>query len=100
MTNATSANRSGASQAPVDISAVIDANKLSAAVKYWNRVDVASEYWLDALFEESWAYFLQQDYPRALGNIHTLREESWTRPCTLSRIRHQTRYGPYLLRRP
>ncbi len=30
MTNATSANRSGASQAPVDISAVIDANKLSS----------------------------------------------------------------------
>lgn len=43
-----------------------------SAIEAWNRVDVASEYWLDALFEESWAYFLQQDYPRALGNIHTL----------------------------
>lgn len=50
----------------------IDPTKLSAAVKYWNRVDVASEYWLDALFEESWAYFMAGDYPRALGNIHTL----------------------------
>ena len=50
----------------------IDANKLSAAVKYWNRVDVASEYWLDALFEESWAYFMAGDYRRALGNIHTI----------------------------
>ena len=50
----------------------IDANKLSAAVKYWNRVDVASEYWLDALFEESWAYFMAGDYPHALGNIHTI----------------------------
>ncbi len=50
----------------------IDPKKLSAAVKYWNRVDVASEYWLDALFEESWAYFMAGDYPRALGNIHTI----------------------------
>jgi tetratricopeptide (TPR) repeat protein len=50
----------------------IDANKLSAAVKYWNRVDVASEYWLDALFEESWAYFMAGDYTHALGNIHTI----------------------------
>jgi TolA-binding protein len=43
-----------------------------SAVEAWNRVGVDSEYWLDALFEESWAYFLQQDYARALGNIHTL----------------------------
>src|SRR6185369_16826760 len=50
----------------------IDEKKLSAAVKYWNRVDVSSEYWLDALFEESWAYFMAGDYPHALGNIHTL----------------------------
>jgi tetratricopeptide (TPR) repeat protein len=50
----------------------IDSNRLSAAVKYWNRVDVASEYWLDALFEESWAYFMAGDYRRALGNIHTI----------------------------
>lgn len=50
----------------------IDAKKLSAAVKYWNRVDVGSEYWLDALFEESWAYFMAGDYPHALGNIHTI----------------------------
>ncbi len=50
----------------------IDAKKLSAAVKYWNRVDAASEYWLDALFEESWAYFMAGDYPHALGNIHTI----------------------------
>ncbi len=51
----------------------IDPKKLSAAVKYWNRVDVASEYWLDALFEESWAYFMAGDYPHALGNIHTIQ---------------------------
>ncbi len=51
----------------------IDGQKLSAAVKYWNKVDVASEYWLDALFEESWAYFMAGDYSHALGNIHTLQ---------------------------
>jgi len=50
----------------------IDPKKLSAAVKYWNRVDEGSEYWLDALFEESWAYFMAGDYPHALGNIHTI----------------------------
>jgi hypothetical protein len=50
----------------------IDSKKLSAAVKYWNSVDEGSEYWLDALFEESWAYFMAGDYPRALGNIHTI----------------------------
>ena len=50
----------------------IDSQKLSAAVKYWNKVDVGSEYWLDALFEESWAYFMAGDYSHALGNIHTI----------------------------
>ncbi|MBX3126876.1 MAG: hypothetical protein KF718_09165 [Polyangiaceae bacterium] len=51
----------------------VDERKLSAAVKYWNTIDVASEYWLDALFEQSWAYFMAGDYPRALGNIHTIQ---------------------------
>jgi hypothetical protein len=50
----------------------VNTTKLSAAVKYWNQVDKTSEYWLDSLFEESWAYFMAGDYPRSLGNIHTL----------------------------
>src|SRR4030095_9632393 len=50
----------------------IDGARRSAAVKYWTRVDVASEYWLDGLFEESWAYFMAGDYAHALGNIHTI----------------------------
>jgi hypothetical protein len=50
----------------------IDATKISAAVKYWNKVDIGSEYWLYGLFEESWAYFMAGDYTRALGNIHTI----------------------------
>ncbi len=51
----------------------VDTQKLSAAVKYWDLVDVTSEYWLDALFEESWAYYMAGSYPQALGNIHTIR---------------------------
>ncbi len=50
----------------------IDAKKLSAAVKYWNEVEENSEYWLDAHFEEAWAYFMAGQYTRAMGNIHTL----------------------------
>jgi hypothetical protein len=50
----------------------IDQTKLSAAVNNWNRIDVASEYWLDGLFEQSWAYFMAGDYPHALGNMHTI----------------------------
>jgi hypothetical protein len=50
----------------------IDEKKLSAAVKHWNQIDEGSEYWLDALFEESWAYFMAGQYPKALGNIHTI----------------------------
>jgi hypothetical protein len=50
----------------------VDQTRLSAAVKYWNKVDLSSEYWLDALFEESWAYFMAGDYSHALGNIHTI----------------------------
>jgi hypothetical protein len=51
----------------------VNTEKLSAAVKYWNQIDETSEYWLDALFEQSWAYFMAGDYPRALGNIHTIK---------------------------
>jgi tetratricopeptide (TPR) repeat protein len=51
----------------------VDEKKLSAAVKHWNQIESSSEYWLDALFEESWAYFMAGQYPKALGNIHTIQ---------------------------
>lgn len=51
----------------------IDQKRLTEAVYNWNQVDVASEYWLDGLFEESWAYFMAGDYAHALGNIHTIQ---------------------------
>jgi tetratricopeptide (TPR) repeat protein len=47
--------------------------KLTTWVKYWDRVGAWSEYWLDAQFEKSWAYFWAGDYPRALGAIHTVQ---------------------------
>lgn len=50
----------------------INEDRLTAAVRHWNKVDVGSEYWLDALFEESWAYFMAGDYAHALGNIHSI----------------------------
>lgn len=51
----------------------VNAQKLSAAVKNWNQIQPSSEYWLQALFEESWAYFMAGQYPKALGNIHTIQ---------------------------
>ncbi len=49
-----------------------DGRLLGQAVEAWNQVDQSSEYWLDAVFESSWAFFLADEYARALGNVHTL----------------------------
>ncbi len=50
----------------------VDGRVLGNAITAWNKIDQASEYWLDAIFEESWALFLADQYSRSLGNIHTL----------------------------
>ena len=50
----------------------IDGTLLGNAVVAWNNIGTGSEYWLDALFEESWAFFLADEYSRAMCNIHTL----------------------------
>ncbi len=50
----------------------IDGQILGQAVEAWNKVDQGSEYWLDALFESSWAFFLADEFSRALGNVHTI----------------------------
>ena len=50
----------------------IDGRLLGQAVEAWNTVDQGSEYWLDSLFESSWAFFLADEFSRALGNIHTI----------------------------
>jgi tetratricopeptide (TPR) repeat protein len=43
-----------------------------SAMEAWNHVPQSSEYYLDALFEESWAFFRTDKLERALGNIHTI----------------------------
>jgi len=43
-----------------------------SAIEAWSRVPPTSEYWLDALFEQSWARFQTDGFGRALGNVHTL----------------------------
>jgi TolA-binding protein len=50
----------------------VDGQFLGAAVDAWSRIDTGSEYWLDALFEGSFAFFLADEFSRALGNIHTI----------------------------
>ncbi|MDB4977433.1 MAG: hypothetical protein JWN48_5774 [Myxococcaceae bacterium] len=50
----------------------VDGRLLGAAVDAWSRIDTNSEYWLDALFEGSFAFFLADEYARAMGNIHTI----------------------------
>ncbi len=45
---------------------------LGNAVEAWSELEPESEYWLDALFEGSFAFFLADEFSRALGNIHTL----------------------------
>lgn len=50
----------------------IDGRLLGQAVEAWNTVDQGSEYWLPSLFESSWAFFLADEYSRALGNVHSI----------------------------
>jgi len=50
----------------------VDGVLLGNAVEAWNKLEPESEYWLDALFEASWAFFIADEYSRALGNVHTL----------------------------
>ncbi|MBZ0119100.1 MAG: tetratricopeptide repeat protein [Sandaracinaceae bacterium] len=64
----TAANRTDAESGEREV----DGRLLGNAVTAWNSIGAGSEYWLDALFEESWAFFLADQYSRAMGNIHTL----------------------------
>lgn len=42
------------------------------AVRYYDRIERGTMDWLNAMFEVSWVYYQLQNYPRALGNLHTL----------------------------
>ena len=47
------------------------------AILYFNKVPRFSMYWLDAVFESSWAYLMKGDYAKSLGNLVTLRSPSF-----------------------
>jgi TolA-binding protein len=63
----TAANRTSA-----DGEREVDGVLLGNAVEAWTKIESESEYWLDSLFEASWAFFLADQYSRALGNVHSL----------------------------
>lgn len=42
------------------------------AINYYSDIGQKNAYWLDALFESSWAYFQTDEFNRALGNLHSL----------------------------
>jgi len=46
--------------------------QFDTSVKYYDMVPNDSEQWLDSLFEKSWAYYKDENYARALGNIQTV----------------------------
>lgn len=42
------------------------------SLDYYGQIEQRSDYWLDALFESSWAHFQIDQFNRALGNLHSL----------------------------
>lgn len=55
-----------------EVGKAIDGRVLGSAIEAWNKIDVSSEYWVDAQFEKAWALFLADEYSRSLGNLHTV----------------------------
>ncbi|MBW1870768.1 MAG: hypothetical protein JRJ19_01810 [Deltaproteobacteria bacterium] len=62
------------------------------AVMYFARIPKFSQDWADALFEIGWAFFLRDEYGKALGALHTLHSprfvhlfvpESWVLKATV-----------------
>lgn len=42
------------------------------AVAYYDEVAVENPHWLEGIYEVSWVHFQLKNYPRALGNLHTV----------------------------
>ena len=42
------------------------------AIQRYDALGKHSPYWLDSLFESSWAFFNQRKYEKAMGNLFTL----------------------------
>ncbi len=49
-----------------------EARQNRAAIYYYGKVPRGGGQWLEALYEEAWAYYRIGDYERALGNMITL----------------------------
>jgi outer membrane protein assembly factor BamD (BamD/ComL family) len=49
-----------------------EARQNRAAIYYYSKVPRGGGQWLEALYEESWAFYRIGDYERALGNMITL----------------------------
>jgi tetratricopeptide (TPR) repeat protein len=47
-------------------------NKFEGAIRFYERVSNASDFWLDSLEEQAWAYVRLNDYEKALGKYNTL----------------------------
>jgi hypothetical protein len=50
----------------------IDERRLSAAIRWWQKIPEDSPYWLTAQLEQSWAFLIAGDYSRTLGLLHTV----------------------------
>jgi len=62
------------------------------AIVYYARIPRFSQDWADALFEIGWAFYMRQEYGKALGALHTLHSpyfgeffhpESWVLRATI-----------------
>ncbi len=49
-----------------------DKQNLATAINTYDAVDPAGEWWINAAFETSWAYFVRGDHARALGFVQTI----------------------------
>ena len=48
------------------------AGDFARAEELYSEIPRNSEYWLDSLFESSWAFYQSEQFNRALGNLHSL----------------------------
>lgn len=49
-----------------------EVKRYSESIGYYSRIPRDSDYWLDAIWEASWAFFFMEKFNNSLGNIHTI----------------------------
>ncbi|MBP9707695.1 MAG: hypothetical protein KBD78_08620 [Oligoflexales bacterium] len=50
-----------------------EAKRYRDAISFYAQIPRFTEYWLQAIFESAWAFFLMQKHNNALGNLHTIQ---------------------------